>query len=347
MAAKHAKHKLHPMFLPRSAVLRKSALIGITVILAASFTPARTSGDRLNFFPKLSAGQTLTFQVAYHSEKQAKTQSSVVMANRPSGANVDVRGLLRLEVLGVEKVGARSVIHARTWFQSLDSTTQIEVPRNLPTPSDQAQRQDPKGIAIEFSLLPDGRVDQVKGLDALYPEQQQAWQQWVYRFAAPAAFPENGIKLAQKWKTEEIERSPSPITNLLWIRESVYLRDEPCRTSQLTIQGDRVESGEPPETCAVIQTTATLKQKSSAKDATPEDYKLHQLQTTGTARGANKTLLFISTQTGLLVRSSDLADQSMAVTIAKTDGSNRVHYDIHAKSDTEIFRIANSVLATP
>ena len=32
----------------------------------------------------------------------------------------------------------------------------------------------------------------------------------------------------------------------------------------------------------------------------------------------------------------------MDVTIAKADNSNRVRYDIHAKSDAEIFRIANS-----
>jgi hypothetical protein len=37
----------------------------------------------------------------------------------------------------------------------------------------------------------------------------------------------------------------------------------------------------------------------------------------------------------------------MNVTIAKGDGSNEVHYDIHAKSNTEIFRIANTPFANP
>ncbi len=37
----------------------------------------------------------------------------------------------------------------------------------------------------------------------------------------------------------------------------------------------------------------------------------------------------------------------MDVTIAKADGSNRVHYNIHAKSDAEIFRIANSPVINP
>jgi len=222
------------------------------------------------------------------------------------------------------------------------------VPQDIPTPPDQVQTQDPKGVLIEFTMNPDGRVVQMKGLDALFPEQQLAWNEWIARFAASAVLPEGGVRTGQKWKTEEIENAPAPIAKLVWLRESTYLRDEPCHVSELTIEGDVADAHpqQVPETCAVIEISATLKQHSSAKDTTPEDYKLHQLQTSGTASGDNKTLLFVSTQTGLLVRSSDHADQKMSVTIAKADNSNRVHYDIHAKSDTEIFRIANSPLNT-
>jgi hypothetical protein len=322
-------------------------LLFLAVFFAASLALARSSSDRLNLFPRLTPGQTLTYQISYRNEKQAKTKSSVVMASAPADIAVDVRGLLRLEVLGIEIQGSRSVIHGRSWFQSLDSATLGKPPGNVSTPADQVQRQDPKGIAIEFTIFPDGRIDQVKGLDALSPDQQQAWQQWVSRFATSAAFPQDGIKRSQKWKSEESERSPSPIAKLTWIRESAYLRNEPCRVSQMTVQGDVVDSGQPPETCAVIQTTATLKQRSSTDDATPDDYKLHQLRTSGKATGRNTTLLYISVQTGLLVRSSEQADQTMNVTIAKADGSNEVHYDIHAKSNTEIFRIANTPFVNP
>jgi hypothetical protein len=244
--------------------------------------------------------------------------------------------------------GPRATVHARTYFQVLNSATHLTVPRDLPTPPDQTQRQDPKGTSIEFIIGADGRVDQIKGLDLLFPEQQQAWREWVARFAASAALPQGGIRIGQKWKTEEGENAPAPISKLTWRRESIYLRDEPCHISELTMEGDvaEVHPQQVPETCAVIETSATLKQHSSPDDATPEDYKLHQLQTSGTASGSNKTLLFVSTQTGLLVRSSDHADQKMSVTIAKADDSNRVHYDIHAQSDTEIFRIANSPLTT-
>src|SRR5271156_1095319 len=162
----------------RPKVLRPTCLrllvMFLAVLFAASLPLARTSSDRLNLFPRLTTGQTLTYQVSYRSEKQAKTKSSVVMASAPADIAVDVQGLLRLEVLGIETQGARSVIHGRSWFQSLDSATQGKLPGNASTPAGQVQRQDPKGIAIEFTIFPDSRIDQVKGLDALSPEQQQA-----------------------------------------------------------------------------------------------------------------------------------------------------------------------------
>lgn len=325
------------------------ALIGISAGVAPVSAVPRAN-DRVALFPKLVAGQVLTYQIAYHADKSAATKSTIATSRpqSPSGTETNVRALLRLEITGVERQGPRAAVRGRTYFQVLNSATHLTVSRDLPTPPDQTQRQDPKGILIEFMIEADGRVDQIKGLDVLFPEQQQAWKEWVARFAASAALPEGGVRIGQKWKTEELESSPAPIAKLSWLRESTYLRDEPCHVSELTIEGD-VAAAHPqqvPETCAVIETSATLKQRSSTKDATPEDYKLHQLLTSGTASGGNKTLLFVSTQTGLLVRSSDHADQKMSVTIAKADNSNRVHYDIQAKSDTEIFRIANSPQTT-
>jgi len=339
--------------LPRRKFAWSALTFAMSGVLFANFAPVNAkpaANERVTLYPKLVSGQVLTYQIAYHADRSATTKSTVATSTpqSPSGRETNVRALLRLEVVGVEKQGARAMVRARTDFQVMNSATHLTVPSDLPTPQDQTQRQDPKGISIEFTINPDGRVDQVKGLDLLFPEQQQAWKEWVARFAAPAALPENGIRIGQKWKTEELENSPAPIAKLTWLRESTYLRDEPCHISELTVEGD-VAAAHPqqvPETCAVIETSATLKQRSSTKDATPEDYKLHQLLTSGTASGDNKTLLFVSTQTGLLVRSSDHADQKMSVTIAKSDNSNRVHYDIHAKSDTEIFRIANSPLNT-
>jgi hypothetical protein len=326
---------------PRNPFARAS-LGRVLVVCAALFAPSAVNAtsrpERVHLFPKLQAGQTLTYRVAYHLNKQVNTQSSVKWAQTPAAADILVQGLVRLEVLDVQVQGPRSTIHARTRFQILDA--EAKVPMQPPA-------QDAQGIAIEFTLFPNGRIDGIENLDALSADQQQVWQQWASTFAAAAVFPADGIKLTQRWKSEEPEKSPSPITGLTWTRESTYLRNEPCRAAQLTLQGEVIDSAQSPETCAVIQTTAALKQKSSPKNTTPEDFKLHQLHTSGTVNGSNQTLLYLSLRTGLLMRCSEKADQVMDVTIAKIDNSNRVRYGVHAKSNTEIFRIANLLSNNP
>jgi hypothetical protein len=77
-------------------------------------------------------------------------------------------------------------------------------------------------------------------------------------------------------------------------------------------------------------------QKSSPKDATPEDFKLHQLKTMGAAKGSNEIITYISLTTGLVVRATEDATQQMDVVVAKADGSNGVRYNVDAKSQLEV-----------
>lgn len=322
------------------ALLSYCAILCMTP-LTLSHLAGAGGPDHLSLFPKLQASQTVTYRISYRVEKHAKTQSSVVMAQTPGSADVDVQGLLRLDILGVEAQGQRATIHARTTFQAFDAETNSPSESSSQSPSTQPPASEGHGIAVEFTISPNGRFDQIKNLDALSPDQQQAWQQWASTFAAFAAFPPKGVKVDEKWKSEEPEKASSPIAGLIWNRESTYLRNEPCRITRPSAQPDVAGSNRSPETCAVIQTMAILRQKSSPQNSTPEDFKLNHLRTMGTASGSNKTLLYISLSTGLVIRASDQADQTMNVTIAKSNNSNRVHYDLHAKSNAEIFQIAD------
>jgi hypothetical protein len=318
---------------------------GSLVLLAACVGAAKDRPARVNLFPRLQAGQTLAYQISYHSDKQVKTQSRVIVAAPDDSAKMDVNAFLRLEVLSVQAQGNRAVIHARAKFEILDSDSHFSIP-NIEPPAPQLQKQDPEGKSIDFTILPDGRLDQVKGLDVLLPEQQQAWQEWASRFLLPAGFRTAGVRVTQKWNSREAEKSSSPIAGLSWTRESTYVRDEPCRAAQLTVQGSVAPSDAEPETCAVILTTAVLKQDSS-KSATPEDFKLHELRTVGTAHGTNRIITYISVKTGLLVRATEEAKQQMNVTVAKADGSNRVRYDVDAKSRSEVLLVSESPLNKP
>jgi hypothetical protein len=155
------------------------------------------------------------------------------------------------------------------------------------------------------------------------------------------------VKRGQKWKNKEEEKSPSPIAGLEWSKDIVYVRDEPCRPVGIAAQGDVVSSATVEESCAVILTTASLGQKSSPKNATPEDYRLHHLRTVGTAKGRNETITYISLRTGLVVRATEEAIQAMDVTVAQADGSNRVHYNVDAKSHSEVLLVKETPLDHP
>jgi hypothetical protein len=316
---------------------------GLLLLAAATLC----AGDRrVSLIPKLQPGQTITYLIRFQSDKTVKTESNVVASMAPNAAQIDAHGLLRVEVLDVQQSGGKASIHARGRFLTLESGVWLKRPGNKRSDGDK-QRVDPDGQSIEFTISADGSVNSVKGLDSLFPEQQQAWQQWVARFALAWTLPANGMKFGEKWKSEQAEQAGSPIAGLNWARESIYVRDEPCRASQLSIMGDVSASSGPSDTCAVLLTTATLKQKSSSKDATPEDFKLHELRTMGTAKGTNEIITYISLQSGLVVRATEETSQFMDVLVAKADGSNRVHYNVDAKSHSEVLLVTETPLNRP
>ncbi len=318
-------------------------IAGLLILAAATLC----AGDRrINLLPRLRPGQTITYLIRFQSDKTVKTESKVVAPMAPNAAQIDAHGLLRVEILDVQQPGSKAAIHARGRFLTLDSGVWLKRPGDK-KPDWDKQRVDPHGKSIDFTISPDGSVNEVKGLDTLFPEQQQAWQQWVARFALAWTLPADGMKFGEKWKSEQAEQAGAPIAGLHWARESSYVRDEPCQASQLSIMGDVSASSGPPDTCAVLLTTATLKQKSSSKDATPEDFKLHELRTMGTAKGAGEIITYISLKSGLVVRATEETSQFMDVVVAKADASNRVHYNVDAKSHSEVLLVTETPLNQP
>jgi hypothetical protein len=328
----------------RSAGACVTPVLACALLLLAIPRGAGSRTERVNLFPKLQASQAITYRIRYRVEKNIRTHSTIVSPLGPSAVQVDVQGILRMEVVEVRNAGERAVIYARARFEALNSDTAFKIPHIEATPVGDVQQTDPNGKLVEFTISASGRVDDAKGLDKFSPEEQQAWGDWVSLFAMAAVFPERGVRHGENWDSNELEKSPAPIARLVWSKRSSYVRDEPCRAAQLMLDGQAGEAGQPAETCAVILTTATLKQQSSKKDATPEDYKLHELQTMGTARGMNQVIAYISLKTGLVVRATEEASQAMDVVVAKKDGTNRVRYNVDAKSNSEILLVADTPL---
>ena len=274
------------------------------------FLGAATAGGdgRVSLLPRLRNGGILRYESHARLDRHAKTKSNVATMLEPGELRRDLSTGLRLFVQQIRMADKRPIMTAETELESGEQTVKGNSAAHP--------------AKVSFTIGGDGAVTRAEGLDALDPEQQLVWQFWIAQFAFGWTLPASGVKPGEKWKSVEEEKTPSPIAKLEWERETTYVQNDKCPIL-------------PGEECAILLTKATLKQKSNPKDTTPEDYKLHELKTSGIARGTNETVLYISLKTGLLLRATEDVQQSMDVTIAKADGSNQVQYQIDVTSHFE------------
>jgi hypothetical protein len=288
---------------------RKAWLVLAAIALCFGAARDSSADRRVALVPRLQPGQVLHYQIHGRVERDVTTESRVTSMAKPAGLKEDISLELQITIKGIRMESGRPLVAAHGEFQF---------------PSDAAGKTAPAANpGVDFSIDGAGQVQKVEGLDNLEPEQRLVWQFWIARFAYGWTLPADGVKPGQSWKTEEPERTPGPIANLVWDQQTTYGQNDKCATM-------------PTEKCAVFLTTATLKQKSSPKDTTPEEYKLHELKTSGTTSGTNEIFTSISLKSGLVLRATEDSKQSMDVEIAKIDKSNAVHYKLDATSRFEM-----------
>jgi len=203
-------------------------------------------------------------------------------------------------------------------------------------PTDGTARSADDGV-VEFTLLQDGRADALHGLDALSTDEQAIWRQWIAQFALGWTFPAKGVKPGEKWKKEEPVVGAA-LTKLVWEKQLEYVREAPCPAGD-NGDADGGAAAKSSGQCAMVVTTSTMKQQGSHDDATPDDYKLHQLKTSGVAQGKTDVLTFISLKTGFLERANEDSAQTLDIVVAKADESNKTHLSVAATSHTEVVLI--------
>ena len=294
------------MMRPGCASWAKSA----TMLAALVFCCAVTlrSDTRTLLVPQLKPGHAFLYEVHGRLNRSVKTESRVTGLYGPPQLQGDLSSQIRLSVQKVLAGKPHPILTVQTEILSGNSA-------ETNFPASPARK-------LTFDILGSGRLGNIKGLDDLSPEQGLVWQFWVARFAFGWILPSKRLKTGEKWKFEEPELNDSLIAGLVWERETTYARDDQCPVL-------------PAETCAVFLTQSTLKQKSSTKDSTPESYRLHELKTLGTAKGTNQVITYISQKTGLVLRANEDVQQSMDVTVMKSDGTNGVHYSVDATSHLE------------
>lgn len=276
------------------------------------------SADHITLLPRLHNGESLRYESHARIHRDVKTKSNVATMLEPKPLQADISIGLQLAVQEIRLVGKRPMMAAET---DLELTGQAG-----------AGNSAAKSPKVSFTIGEAGEVTRADGLEELAPEQRLAWQFWIAQFAFGWTLPASGVKPGEKWKSEEVEKTPTPIARLVWERETTYVQNDKCPIL-------------PAEQCAVFLTKATLKQKSNPENAAPEDYKLRELTTSGVAKGTNQTVRYISLKRGLLLRATEDVQQYLDVTIAKADGSNRVQYTINVSShlETVFVPVGNSI----
>jgi len=296
--------------------VKSAAILAVLVI----FWVVKLSGDtRRSLLPQLIAGQTFLYEVHGRVNRSVKTESRVSSLRGPQQLQGDLSNRIRLSLVNTTTGKPRPVV-----------TVQSELLPAAPAPDSSPSSPT---LKLSFEILGNGQLAKLQGLDDLSPEQRLLWQFWIARFAFGWTLPNTRLKPGQKWKFEEPELNDSLIANLVWERETTYARDDQCPVF-------------PAETCAVFLTQSALKQKSSTKDSTPDSYRLHELKTFGTAKGTNQTITYISQKSGLVLRANEDVQQSMDVTVMKSDGTNGVHYTVEATSHLETLFVPPPPTAT-
>ncbi len=290
-------------------------LVASCAVLLALSVGGAAGDQRVMLLPRLQVGQAIKYDVHGHVQHHVKTESRVSTMLHPGDVQRDVAMPLVFTVSEMHTESGRPVVAAHAEFDAGEN--------------DVAEKGTSASANVKFLIAGDGQVWKAEGLDDVAPEIRLAWEFWLSRFAFGWTLPADGAKPGDKWKTEQAEKSPTPIANLVWESETTYVGNDKCPL---------IAS----ETCASFLTRATLKQKSSTKDATPEDYKLNQLRTSGTVKGTDEIITYISLKSGLVMRATEETRQSMDVTIVKADGTNGVRYTIEASSRFETLLVSGS-----
>jgi hypothetical protein len=293
---------------------RKAWLVSAGAALCLVAAIDLSADHRVALIPRLHAGQALHYQIHGRVQRDVTTESRVTSMAKPTDLKEDISLVLQITIKEIRMQNGRPVIVARGEFELPNGAAGKNAPDTSPK--------------VDFTIDGAGQVQKLEGMDNLEPEQRMAWQFWIARFAYGLTLPADGVKPGQTWRSEQPERNSGPIANLVWDQQTTYGQNDKCATA-------------PTEKCAVFLTTARLKQKSSPKDATPEEYKLHELKTSGTTSGTNEIFTSISLQSGLVLRATEDGTQSMDVEIAKIDKSNSVHYKLDVTSRFEMVMLTD------
>ncbi len=344
-----------------------------TAILFALPVLAASDHQRVHLLPQFKPGDSLRYQIESQMTSAGTTTTPIVNPEGATQVKQSVSIILRLDVLEVQPASSSSAsasapkdprptnrapatnaapgpMRIRATYEKSSATSESDAydPASASL-ADQYNRLE--GRSMEFTLEPDGKIVDIKGLEDMLsnPSAAQTVRTWMAGLSSSAGFPQQGIEIGQKWSREE-PLTGVPLDRLFWHTEANYLRNEVCPenippsgSETATVSAPEAASPKAPTanspTCATILTQFTIIRRGSHNphaDDTPEDYRHNSLRTSGTWTGSGESLDSISLATGRMIRSTQSSSQDLDFAITSTNTGSRLTYKGKIETRTQI-----------
>jgi hypothetical protein len=301
------------------------------------FSMALMAGQHIRIAPRFIPGTTLRYQIEMRTSTTGTTTTPIANPEGSTQLKQTVTLAVRLDVLDAPS-GAKDEpgqVRLRATYEKSHADSETDA-YNPEAPSLDASYNRLEGHSIEFTIEPDGRLTDFKGLEGIFsnPSAAAAVLSWVKGLSPAAGFPAKGISIGQKWGSER-PLEDTPLAGLIWRTESTYVRNEACESAG-HVEAEAQRSSGSEETCAVILTRFEIRRRGSGRDATPDDYRRNGLRTSGTWKGSGESMDSISLASGFVVRSTQTGTQTMDYEISSATTGSKLHYVGRVQSQTEI-----------
>jgi hypothetical protein len=341
----------------------------VAIQIAVIFTlPALATPDhqRVHLAPQFKPGDSLRYQIESQMTVAGTTTTPIVNPEGATQVKQSIRIVLRLDVLEVQPA-TPGVSVARGANRALGSNAapgpmRIRATYEKSSATSESDAYDPtsasladeynrlEGRSMEFTLEPDGKIIDVKGLEDMLsnPSAAQTVRSWMAGLSSSAGFPPQGIEIGQKWNREQ-PLTGVPLDRLFWRTEATYLRNEDCpentpppdsetAAAPASEAAAKAQSARSP-ICATILTQFTIVRHGNHNpraDDTPDDYRHNGLRTSGTWTGSGESLDSFSLANGRMLRSTQSSSQDLDFAITSTNTGSRMTYKGKIETQTEI-----------
>jgi hypothetical protein len=331
-----------------------------TAVLFALPVLAASDHQRVHLLPQFRPGDSLRYQIESQMTSAGTTTTPIVNPEGATQVKQSVSIILRLDVLEVQPAASGSA--SGSGAKAVRPTNRAPVSNAAPGPMRIRATYDPtsasladqynrlEGRSMEFTLEPDGKIVDIKGLEDMLsnPSAAQTVRTWMAGLSSSVGFPQQGIEIGQKWSREQ-PLTGVPLDRLFWHTEASYLRNEVCPeniplvgSETNAVPGSEAAPKTPSansRTCATILTQFTIIRRGSHNpraDDTPDDYRHNGLRTSGTWTGSGESLDSISLATGRMLRSTQSSSQDLDFAITSTNTGSRMTYKGKIETRTEI-----------